>query len=257
MHKSSRKHDSGKGAPGAEFGIAKQDLRPKVQRHLDNLQAQVTRILAKYDVSSFEELKALGEEDSDEVEMDDITRLLELSHAIARVVEYGEIFINTTEVEVSLDGYDNAHSPQDIAGKIVFVAERDDKWFIATEDGKELGKQYDDVEPPQEIAGKIVFVAVKDGKWFIATEDGKELGKQYDDVDFPQEIAGKIVFRAVKDGKWFIATEDGTEIGKDNLYEQIYELSQVDSTHVAVIAKQGNKYVRHILEIPQAVAGSE
>ena len=87
----SRNHDSGKGTPGAELGVAKQDMRPEVQSHLDNLEAQVTRILEQYGVSSFEELKALGEEDTDNVELEDITRLLELAHAISNIVETGEI----------------------------------------------------------------------------------------------------------------------------------------------------------------------
>jgi hypothetical protein len=91
MLEGSRNHDSGKGAPSAELGIAKPDMRPAVQSYLDNLQAQVALILARYGVSSFEELKALGESDVDRIYIEDVTRLLALTHKIQNIVETGEI----------------------------------------------------------------------------------------------------------------------------------------------------------------------
>ncbi len=415
MLKGSRNHDSGKGAPSAELGIAKQDLAPRVKSHLDNFRAQITRILEKYGVSTLEELHALGEANIEKINLKDINRLQALTGKIEHIVETGEGQFGELEAEVSLkdyssvesaktvgdrmafkvkkgkkkfivtedgteigkeydnvdslsevngkivfaakkdrewivvteDGreigkgegyknvhhitevngkivfranehdswlviteegrevlrtwadlsnirdlvsvgdeivysmskkerdssltrvigkkwsiwregveqigskYDNVYLPTDVGGKVAFKAEQGDSKFIATEDGREIGrdKNYDNVGAPVGVAGKIAFKANKGEAWFIATEDGREVGTEYDIVNSPKDVGGKIVFIAFKDEKWFVATEDGVEVGKEYGYSEIINFYEVDSTHVAVVAKQGDKYVRHIHEI--------
>jgi hypothetical protein len=91
MLEGSRQSESGKGTPSAELGIAKPDMRPEVQTYLDNLQAQVALILDRYGVSSFEELKALGDSDVDQLDIKDVNQLLLLTRKIQNIVETGEI----------------------------------------------------------------------------------------------------------------------------------------------------------------------
>ncbi len=147
MLKGSRNHDSGKGASSAELGIAKQEMRPAVQSHLDNLEAQVASILDKYGVSTFEELKALGDEDIGKIEMDDISQLLELSHAISKIVETGEVSHEATG-ELAPFNYDKekareygfsemtieAHSKAQELSDAIF--ERDPRFVVVGSAGK-------------------------------------------------------------------------------------------------------------------------
>ncbi len=272
MLKGPRNHDSGKGAPSAELGIAKQDMRPVVQRRLDNLQAQVARILERYGVSNFEELKVFGEDDSDKVEMDDITRLLELSAKISHVVETGEV---DCETEIPIGDYKRVSGGQLIGDKIVFRAvEKNDKIIIVTEDGTVHGrsdkyqhisfafnvgegrfafvadiegeqivvmdngtefgegKGYENIDGPVVVGGKLAFRARKDGKWIIAVEDGRELGSEYSMVGSPQDIDNEIWFLAQKDGFQFIANEFGETVAKDLGY-----------THVGAPVRSGDNIV--------------
>ncbi len=84
------KPDLPNGTPGAEFKIAKPELSPAVRDHLDNLQAQVSKILNKYGVSNFIELQTLGESDPDTVSKDDILLLTKLAGLISLAVKTGE-----------------------------------------------------------------------------------------------------------------------------------------------------------------------
>jgi hypothetical protein len=76
--------------PAADFNIAKPELSPAVRGHLDNLQAQVYKILNKYGVSNFNELLTLGESDINLVRKEDITLLTKLVGLVGLAIESGE-----------------------------------------------------------------------------------------------------------------------------------------------------------------------
>ncbi len=119
MLERSRNHDSGKGAPSAELGVAKQDLRPVVREYLENLQAQVNAILKKYSVSTFAELQSLGEEGLDRVDMQDIAQLTELASVIEGIVTSSRMPLGEIESRMSVIfekyGVSNFSELQDLA----------------------------------------------------------------------------------------------------------------------------------------------
>ena len=211
-----RSHD---GAPSAELGVAKLDLPRYVRDRLDNLQMQVTRILEKYGISSFDELKALGEIDSKKIDVKDIERLTELTKAIAEAVKTKEVHLNDTEVEIPLDDLGSARNPEVVDGEIVFAVITYDGNYIYHEDGPPVSvdKDFDFIADFQRINGRLVFAVECEDESFIATEDGSVIGrgKGYNSVDSPMCIDGKIAFRAWRGEKTCTVMEDGTEIEGD------------------------------------------
>ncbi len=226
------KLESGSGAPDAELGIAKQDMRPVVQRRLDNLQAQVARILERYGVSNFEELKVLGEESPDNVSKEDVDLLTGLAEKIGKIVESGEasydLIRKTTEAEVSTSGYFRTSPPQSDDGSLVFRGEKlagSDE--IVTEQGAILeGFEWAVTKgDPFVIDGQIVFFAKKDGEDIIVMEDGTEIGvgKGYTQIARPVDVNGQVVFVAEDNDEKLIIQEDGTEIGRGKGYDMVGE----------------------------------
>jgi hypothetical protein len=214
MLKGSRNHDSGKGAPSAELGIAKPDMSLAVRDHIDNLQLQVSSILERYNVSNFEELQALGEENSDNIEMSDITRLLELASTISKAVETGTI---DYEVEIPIEGYRRGAEGGIVVGdRIVFRAKESFKdSHIVTEDGKILGQddRFNAISNPIDVSGQVGFIADLEGEQIVILEDGTEFGEGmgFTDIRGLTKINGLIAFKAMKDAKSVIALEDGRE----------------------------------------------
>ena len=98
----------------------------------------------------------------------------------------------------------------DIEGKPAFMAKRGDRWLVVF-DGKEIGKEFDDVCSLFNLKGKLVFIAEKDEKLFLIlyTPDGLEIGMQYESmgyesVDNPVIIDGNIVWSVKRKGKKFL-----------------------------------------------------
>jgi hypothetical protein len=252
MLEGSRNHDSGKGAPSAEFGIAKQDMRPRVQKHLDNLQAQVSSILERYNVSNFEELQALGEENSDNVSKDDIDRLAQLAEAIHTVVETGEAqyeaLRETTEAEVSTAGFNMLSVPDCPSGNLAFYAvDHQDKEIIIKEDGSRLlvSEEYGTLGNPAIIDGQIVFNATKNRESVIVKEDGTVIGtgKRFDSVREPIDINGIATFRVTNDGIAYVVTEEGREIGKGNSYNSVGDPQNIAGQIVFTAYRDGKWYL--------------
>jgi hypothetical protein len=101
-----------------------------------------------------------------------------------------------------------------VNGKLAYMANENhqNKWFIVY-DGVKLGKQYDEITIPEEINGKLTYMANKDGKNFIVY-GGEEIGKEYDRADYPIEVNGKLSYFAKKDKKTFVVY-DGKKIGNE------------------------------------------
>ncbi|MFZ4632485.1 MAG: transglutaminase-like domain-containing protein [Patescibacteria group bacterium] len=139
-------------------------------------------------------------------------------------------------------GYRNVYDLQSINNQIVFKVEKDHgKYFVVTEDGRELGKGYGDVHDLQSINNQIFFRALENGRYLVVTEDGRELGGEYNVHDL-QNINNQIVFKAKKDdGKYFVVTEDGRELGKG--YEKIDELQNINNKIVFVARKDFKEFI--------------
>ncbi len=202
-----RKPGSHDGAPGAELGIAKQDLDTHVQSRVDNLQSQVARVLERYGVSNFEELQALGEESSDNVSKEDIDRLLELAGNIQKLIEGGKI---DYETEVPIGKGIRVSDAAVIGDRIVYRT-KSKPWShgarILTEEGKtlELPPGYSNLQGPIDVGGQIAFTAYRaigeSGKeQVVVMEDGTIIGEceEYTSIDGIREIGGRIVFRVLK-----------------------------------------------------------
>ncbi len=208
-------HDGG--VSDVELGIAKQEMRPKVQKQLDNLQAQVTRVLDRYSVSNFEELQALGEENPDNVSKKDIDRLLELAAKISKIVETGE---SGYDAEMFTGEYRRGvEGGISIGGRIVFRAKESfQKSYIVMEDGKILGDddRFDSIGNPFDVSGQVGFIAKIGEEEIVVMEDGTEFGEGegYGFIAGVKKIDGKIVFRALKNGKDVIVTEGGSDLGR-------------------------------------------
>ncbi len=249
MLEGSRQSGSHDGTPSAELGIAKQDLQPRVQRHLDNLQAQVTRILAQYGVSNFEELQALGEENTDNVSKNDIDRLSELAGAIHNVVETGdapyELMRETTEAQVSVAGYTQISIPDGPTGNLAFYASnRDGGEVIVKEDGSilDVNDAYSNLSNPAIIDGQIAFSAKRNGKAVIVMEDGAEIGsgESYRKVGVPQDANGALAFVAKVGGEMVVVKEDGTVIGKGRDYVAVGDPKYIGDQIVFSAKKEGD-----------------
>ena len=188
-----------------------------MREHLENLQAQVARVLAKYGVSNFAGLQALGEENPDNVSKVDIDRLFELAEIIDQIVETGEV---GRVVEIPIDGFKRgAEGGILVGGRIVFRGmESFDKSHIVTEDGKTLGQdeRFVHISNPIDVAGQVVFIADLADEQIVVMEDGTEMGegKGYKHIDGVTRINGLVVFRALKNDKRIIVLEDGREFGE-------------------------------------------
>jgi hypothetical protein len=110
--------------------------------------------------------------------------------------------LNLTEIGIE---YDNAYSPMEIGGKLAFIAEREDKRFIAY-NNQEIGGDYWLMSNPVDVAGKLAFKAQKKkGDKFYIVYDGQEYGQEYDFIQYgPADINGQAAYLANIGREYFL-----------------------------------------------------
>jgi len=95
--------------------------------------------------------------------------------------------------------YDWVGQPRNIDGKLGFLAQEDDKFFLVV-NGKRVGKEYDELPPRPNIMidGKLAFVGGRNRLLYV-NYGGQELGPGYDSIFSLTDVGGKLAYIATKE----------------------------------------------------------
>ena len=123
------------------------------------------------------------------------------------------------------------------------------KVCLLDHEGKTIIGDYDNIKRDSIIVnekGKIAALVTKDDKTYIATEDGKRIGMEYLSVADPEYDHGKIYFRAmVERNKWIVADEENNQISAES-YQTVDYLVKIGNRLVMKVEEKGKQYYKDL-----------
>lgn len=150
---------------------------------------------------------------------------------------------------------ENVGTPIEINGQLAFSRASMGKWTVSFDSmlygfhsPQEGGS--DEVGRPCDVNGKLAFRArVGDDDFIIVAEKNSQFKMgPFSRVGDPVGLGEHVLFPAVIDNEWRVLDEHREPISPES-FDMIYFLTPLDDRHVAIIGRQGQKYIRTVIEV--------